>query len=162
MEKIETVKVPKKAAVNISELIKKSSTSTKSLEAWVEFKSGIEFQICFVPRAVFKKMADSCTVFKLNPKTQVREATPDTDRLMAQFAARAVKGWRNLTPRTLVTILPFELDQVAPENLDDEIEFSQELLKQIMDLAYDFDRFLQEICMDPQYFNAAHGEELKN
>jgi hypothetical protein len=121
--------------------------------AWVEFKDGIAFEICYVSKSKFKNITDKCTTLQFDVRQKVHQPRIDTAAMVEMFVREAVKNWRNVTPRKVAQIAPLDLSKVSAEQMDMEVPFSLEQLTALVKETYELDSFLQEAAMDIRCFN---------
>jgi len=150
--------------MNLTEKLKNNIAKTQSSEltTWIEFKEDVEFNIRFIPKAAFRSMVDSCTVFKYDPKTKTREPSQDSKKLLDLFINKAIVGWRGVTPRSLAKIAAFPVEGITEEEMDAEVEYDSTLLAALMDSVYELDSFIQETALEVKYFRTGMDDELKN
>jgi hypothetical protein len=144
-------------SLSVTSLLKKD---TSDMCAQVEYQYGIFFHLKFTARNDLMRMMKESTIMRYNPSTKTREPSLDGDKLIRKYCAAAVEGWHGMTPRNLSRLIPMK--NVPEEQLDVEIQFSQDQLVELVKNSAEIDTFLQQTATDVNYFNADLEQELKN
>lgn len=131
----------------------KSLIDKQPRQTWVAFgDAGLEFQVRFVDKGTLSRWATECQTWAFDQKLKQRLPRLDSAALLRKFCQGAVLDWRNVTPRTVSTILPVK-PEVAAGKEDEVIPFSQESLVLLLESCYDLDQFLQNSVTDASLFN---------
>lgn len=121
----------------------------------------VSFDLSFLNKTELQKMTSRHTSIKINRKTHNKEEDLDIENLRKEMCERCVHGWHGVTYRYLQTIMPIDVSEV--ENLDEEIEFSQETLMQVIENSYDLDGWIFETVKDiAKMKEEAVDAEIKN
>lgn len=145
--------------MNIQDILAKD---TEKLTVWADFKSGISFQLRYVPRTDLLRISKESMSWEYDSKQRQRVQTVNRDAFSKRFCAKAVIGWKGVTPNALSEIIPVDLGSLTSEQREKEIEFSQENMLAIFTGAYEVDEFLQNSAVDASLFKPFHEEEKGN
>lgn len=112
---------------------------------WVEFKDGFELCLRYLPKQQVKRLN------RVHP-----------DKVEEETCRYVVVGWRGLTARKLYEICKVDR-AVSEEEMDEEIPFTLENLKDLVDAVYDLDEFIESRITDFKLFQPENwGAQLKN
>ena len=121
---------------------------------WAEYKGGFEVEIRYTPRAKLRVLSERAQVREWH-NHQMRE-TLDSKKYSALVANEVVVGWRGLTDKVLRQMVL--LDDYPPD-----VPFSIDECAWLLEAAYDFDLWVQNVATEVEYFDAARrAEEQKN
>lgn len=134
--------------LNIVTMAQKQTRPTQE----VEFKDKMFLTVSFLPRPTLQKIYKESQTMKMQYKTGIRAPETDNDKFSAKFCAEVVKDWRGFTPRKISELINIDLSQFSPEELDEQIPFSQDQIAFLVKEAYDLDTFLQNYCQDLSNF----------
>ena len=124
---------------------------------------GVEFDLLFIQKEELNKITGQFTKMKFNPKTHQKDEVIDSDGLRNRICEKCVKGWKGVTPRWLATMFPIDKEEV--EDMEEEIEFSQENLTTIIEKAYGLDGWIFVNVRNGANFNRSQehkDEQIKN
>ena len=121
----------------------------------------IYFDIKFLSKTKMSKMTSRHTRTKIDKKTHQPVEDLDIDALRRDMCEQCVKGWHNVTYRWLATIMPIDTSKI--EDLDAEVEFSQDALQTVIEHSYNLDGWIFEVVRNCAQLNADTLEaEIKN
>lgn len=129
--------------------------------AKIEWRDGIIFDLRYLSRSEFQKMAKDCTVRKFDPALKARTESVDGEKFTNTFCSRIMLGWEGLTVRKAANLIDLRND-LTEEQLDTPVPFSMEQAAYLIKNCYDLDTFLQQTATDLAQFNAGQDEEVKN
>ena len=120
----------------------------------------VGFDLVFLQKRKLQEITASNTKMKSNPKTHVMEEVMDAEAVRKEICALCVKGWVGMTYKWLSKFIPVDFTQVKPE---DELPFTQDNLKDLMDNMYGLDGWVFESVKNAANFkDEATKAELKN
>ena len=123
---------------------------------WVNYRdTGIELEVNFMSKARFKVISDKCSVVKYDEATKKHVPQIDTKKIAGMYVREAVTNWRGVTPKSLGSILPVNLENLTDEQQTTQIPFDVEQLSYLVENAFELDTFIQEVTMNPQLFNGS-------
>lgn len=129
--------------------LKKLMVDTKAV--WVDFPGmpGFEVEVANLSRKELNGLRKRCTVQKFDRKTRGVVETLDEDKFVSEFAKATVKNWKGLTLEYLSSML---LIEVNDEDLEKELEFTEENAEVLISSSTEFDTWLNEVVFDLDYF----------
>jgi hypothetical protein len=130
--------------------------------AWVEFREGMQFQLRYISRSDLTRLAENCKTWKFSHDHKTKAQQLDHEEFTKKFCARAIVGWKGVTPRSLANTIPIDLTKFTEEQLDAPIDFEQENLVSLIKGAYQLDDFLQDCATDIKVFRPELEDQLKN
>lgn len=124
---------------------------------WAEYRDGFEVEIRYLPRARLRGMLDRAARREWDSKNHRATETIDGEKFARLMAEEVVAGWRGLTPEVLKKMVDM---QSYP---DSDVPYSAEDCAELLQKAYGFDTWVQQICSDLEAFEAARrAAEEKN
>lgn len=151
-----------KTAPSLQGLIQSAKNATVKRQVWVEFSQGIKFLVSYLPKGKLKSLMEKSTTVGFDSKSHQRVNKINPERLNANFVQECVHDWEGITSRSLATLLPVDISQVAEDQLDDPLKFEADAMVTLMTECYDVDTFLNEAVTNLTTFNASIEDELKN
>jgi len=132
--------------MQISNLIVPSKQTT------VEYPGfpGFNVTLAFMTREELLKLRKRAATTKLNRKTRQMEEEVDPELFQQLYISSIVKGWSGLKVSYLQRLLPIDLPE--GQDMDQEIEFSEENAAALMKNCADFDAWVAEVLDDVQNF----------
>ena len=118
---------------------------------WVDFPGmpGFEVEVANLSRKELNGLRKRCTVQKFDRKTRAVVETLDEDKFVTEFAKSTVKNWKGLTLEYLSSML---LIDVNDEDLEKELEYTEENAEVLISSSTEFDTWLNEVVFDLDYF----------
>ena len=129
--------------------LKKLMVDTKAV--WVDFPGmpGFSVEVANLSRKELNGLRKRCTVQKFDRKTRAVVETLDEDKFVSEFAKATVKNWKGLTLEYLSSML---LIDVTEEDLEKELNYSEENAEVLISSSTEFDSWLNEVVFDLDYF----------
>ena len=132
-----------------------------SKTTWVEFPGllGFEVELANLSRKELVNLRKRCTQNKFNRKTRGFEESLDEEKFLVEFTEATVKGWKGLKLEYLEDLLLVDLKGQDPK---EELEYSDENAKQLVENSSEFDNWLNEVVFDLDNFRTAcKGKAVK-
>ena len=132
-----------------------------SKTTWVEFPGleGFEVELANLSRKELVNLRKRCTQNKFNRKTRGFEESLDEEKFLVEFTEATVKGWKGLKLEYLEDLLLVDLKGQDPK---EELEYSDENAKQLVENSSEFDNWLNEVVFDLDNFRtASKGKAVK-
>ena len=132
-----------------------------SKTTWVEFPGllGFEVELANLSRKELVNLRKRCTQNKFNRKTRGFEESLDEEKFLVAFTEATVKGWKGLKLEYLEDLLLVDLKGQDPK---EELEYSDENAKQLVENSSEFDNWLNEVVFDLDNFRtASKGKAVK-
>jgi len=122
-----------------------------SKTTWVEFPGldGFEVELANLSRKELVALRKKCTNNKFNRKTRAFEESLDEDKFLVEFTAATVKGWKGLKLKFLEDLL---LADVSKQDIENELPFTDENAKVLVENSSEFDNWLNEVVFDLENF----------
>jgi len=125
--------------------------------AWAEYRPGFEVEIRFCPRARLSKISEQAKKTTWSNKTHLRVETVDNQAFYRLMAEEVLVDWRGLTPEILKQMIDME------EYPKGDVPFDTKDAAELMEKAYDFDMWVQDVCTSLEMIEAARkAAEQKN
>ena len=123
----------------------------QSKTAWIEYPGlkDFEVQLAYLTKDELMKIKNKATSNKLNRKTRQMEEEVDSDYFQQLYVEAVLKDWRGLKYKYLNHLVPSDISGVEEE---DELPFTQEDAKILMDNSVDFDSFISASLEDIENF----------
>ena len=130
-----------------------------SKTTWVDFPGldGFNVELALLSRKELMNLRKKCTNNKFNRKTRAFEELLDDEKFVKEFTNATVKNWKGLKMQYLEDLL---LVDIANQNPDDMLEYSEENAQTLVDNSQEFDNWLNEVVFDLDNFRSA--EQTKN
>ena len=128
-----------------------------SKTTWVEFPGllGFEVELANLSRKELVNLRKRCTQNKFNRKTRGFEESLDEEKFLVEFTEATVKGWKGLKLEYLEDLLLVDLKGQDPK---EELEYSDENAKQLVENSSEFDNWLNEVVFDLDNFRGGRKE----
>ena len=122
-----------------------------SKTTWVEFPGldGFEVELANLSRKELIALRKRCTQNKFNRKTRAFEESLDDDKFVVEFTESTVKGWKGLKLKFLEDLL---LADVSKQDIENELPFTDENAKVLVENSSEFDNWLNEVVFDLENF----------
>ena len=123
----------------------------QSKTAWIEYPGlhGFEVQLAYLTKDELMKIKDKSMNTKLNRKTRQMEEEIDSDLFQTLYIDAVLKDWKGLKYKFLNNLVPTDISGVDEE---DELPFTHEDAKTLMDNSVDFDSFVSSSLEDLENF----------
>ena len=120
---------------------------------WIDFAGleGFSVEVANLSRKELSGMRKKCTTTKFNRKSRAAEEVLDEDKFVVEFARNSVKNWKGLTLAHLETLILVETDG---QDLDSEVEYSEENAEVLVSQSTEFDTWLNEVVFDLDNFRS--------
>ena len=143
--------------LKLSDLVDRGGSPTK----WFQHHTGFSVQLRYLPKSEFQTMSRECTETRFNKKTHLREEEINAEKLTKLFTKTTVVSWKDLTVGRLRQLVPVKADAAITDDTD--IPFDLDAAMELVTSAYDFERWVRDICLDISEFQSSEfGAELKN
>ena len=132
-----------------------------SKTTWVEFPGllGFEVELANLSRKELVNLRKRCTQNKFNRKTRGFEESLDEEKFLVEFTEATVKGWKGVKLEYLEDLLLVDLKGQDPK---EELEYSDENAKQLVENSSEFYNWLNEVVFDLDNFRtASKGKAVK-
>ena len=136
--------------MDLKNLIVQDST----LQAEHPSLEGFIVTVAFISKEKTRKMLDRSTITKFSKKTHKPEEEIDNDLFLNLYSKALIKGWKGLKYEYLNELLPVDLSAV--DNLDEEMEYTEENALSLLKNSTDFDSWLSAVISDITAFNKAN------
>ena len=124
-----------------------------SKTTWVEFPGlvGFEVELANLSRKELNNLRKRCTINKFNRKTRQFEDELNDDKFVIEFTKATVKNWKGLKLEFLQDLLLVDLAGQDPQT---EMEFSEENARTLVENSTEFDNWLNEVVFDLENFRS--------
>ena len=129
-----------------------------SKTTWVEFPGleGFEVELANLSRKELVNLRKRCTTNKFNRKTRQFEDELNDDKFVIEFTKATVKNWKGLKLEFLQDLLLVDLAGQDPQT---EMEFSEENARTLVENSTEFDNWLNEVVFDLENFRNEEQKE---
>lgn len=129
-----------------------------SKTTWVEFPGlvGFEVELANLSRKELNNLRKRCTINKFNRKTRQFEDELNDDKFVIEFTKATVKNWKGLKLEFLQDLLLVDLAGQDPQT---EMEFSEENARTLVENSTEFDNWLNEVVFDLENFRNEEQKE---
>ena len=124
-----------------------------SKTSWVEFPGldGFEVELANLSRKELQNIRKNCIQNKFNRKTRQFEESLDDDKFVREFAEKTVKNWKGLKLKYLEDLILVDL---KGQDVESELDFSQENAFLLVENSSEFDNWLNEVVFDLDNFRS--------
>jgi len=131
--------------------LKQLVVDSKSM--WIDFAGleGFSVEVANLSRKELTGMRKKCTTTKFNRKSRAAEEVLDEDKFVVEFARNSVKNWKGLTLAHLETLILVDTDD---QDLNQEIDYSEENAEILVSQSTEFDTWLNEVVFDLENFRS--------
>ena len=122
-----------------------------SKTAWVEFPGmeGFEVELANLSRKELVNLRKRCTTNKFDRKLRVFNEELDEQKFIVEFTNAVIKNWKGLKLKYLEEILLVDL---KGQDLETEMEYTEENAKVLVENSQEFDNWLNEVVFDLDNF----------
>ena len=113
---------------------------------------GFFVNVNFISKEKMRKLLDRSTKTTFSKKTHKPEEEVDNNMFLSIYSKSLISGWRGLKTRYLTELVPVDL---TGEDLDKEIEYTEEDALDLLKGSTDFDNWLSSVVSDITVFNKA-------
>lgn len=140
------------AALNLSQLL------VPSIETDIEYPGipGFIVKLAFITRDELVKIRKKATTTKFNKRTRQPEDDIDSDIFQQLYIEKIIKGWSGLKLKHLIKLVPVNLEG---QDLESELDYSQESAELLMKNSGDFDAFVTDMLDDLENFTAPNEKK---
>ena len=130
-----------------------------SKTTWVEFPGldGFEVELANLSRKELVALRKRCTSNKFNRKTRAFEEILNEEKFLVEFTEATVKGWKGLKLKFLEELLLVDLKN---NDIDSELDYSDDNAKQLVENSTEFDNWLNEVVFDLENFRTKVEEKV--
>jgi len=132
--------------------LKSLITDKKEIQVEHPNLEGFLVKVAFISKDQTKKMLDRSTTNKYSKRTHKLEEEVDNDLFLKLYAKALIKGWSGLKYTYLTELLPVDLSAI--DDLETEIEYSEENALDLLKGSTDFDNWLSSVVSDISLFNS--------
>ena len=127
------------------------SLLVNSKTTWVEFPGldGFEVELANLSRKELLALRKRCTENKFNRKTRAFEESLNDEKFVKEFTEATVKGWKGFKLKYLEDLL---LVNLSGQDVEKELDYSEDNAKQLVDNSGEFDNWLNEVVFDLDNF----------
>ena len=139
--------------------LKKLMVDTKS--AWIDFPglTGFSVEVVNLSRKELTALRKRCTGQKFDRKTRGVVESLDEDKFVTEFSKATLKNWKGLTYKNLEALL---LVDVADQDPETELPYSEENAETLVSSSTEFDTWLNEVVFDLDNFRiSAKGGDVE-
>ena len=131
--------------------LKKLVVDSKS--KWIDFAGleGFSVEVANLSRKELTGIRKKCTTTKFNRKSRQAEEVLDEDKFVTEFTRKTVNNWKGLTLAHLETLI---LIDVEGQNLEKEVEYTEENAEVLVSQSAEFDTWLNEVVFDLDNFRS--------
>ena len=135
--------------------IKKMMAEKSSI--WVDYPDvdGFSVNLNYLTREDLMKVRNSSLTYKFNKRTRQREEEVDNDRLLENYAEKAIIGWKGLKVKHMPALMPVDISGM---DVDDDIEYSNEDAIELLKNSTVFDQFITDAMNDFEQFSKKKTE----
>ena len=117
---------------------------------------GFEVELANLSRKELNNLRKRCTINKFNRKTRQFEDELNDDKFVIEFTKATVKNWKGLKLEFLQDLLLVDLAGQDPQT---EMEFSEENARTLVENSTEFDNWLNEVVFDLENFRNEEQKE---
>ena len=130
-----------------------------SKTSWVEFPGldGFEVELANLSRKELQNIRKNCLNNKFNRKTRQFEESLDDDKFVKEFAEKTVKNWKGLKLKYLEDLILVDLQG---QDVDSELNFSQDNAFLLVENSSEFDNWLNEVVFDLDNFRSKQSTNI--
>jgi len=124
-----------------------------SKDIWIDFAGleGFSVKVANLSRKELTGMRKKCTTTKFNRRSRVAEEIVDEEKFVTEFSKKSVTDWKGLTLAHLETLI---LIDTEGQNLDAEVEYTEENAEVLVAQSSEFDTWLNEVVFDLDNFRS--------
>lgn len=132
--------------------LKNILVDTKTVE--VDFPGHPTFKVVLgaISRELLRKIRKDSTTTKMDSKLRMPIEKLDEEKFATMFTEAAVKGWSGLTFEILSELTL--IDEDAVDNMEEEIEYTQENASTLLKESQIFDSWVNEVVYDIARFRS--------
>jgi hypothetical protein len=135
------------SAVKLQSLL----TPSKTVEVDYPGFDGFKVKLCFLSREELLKLRKACTTTTFDRKARQPVESLNEDLFLKNYVGSVVKGWTGLKFSFLNELMLVDLSSV--EDLNAELEYSEDDALVLMKNSPDFDQFVTEVVGDLSNFS---------
>ena len=131
--------------------LKKLMVDSKSV--WMDFPGldGFSVEVANLSRKELNGIRKRCTTSKFDRKTRQINETLDEDKFVTEFSKAVIKNWKGLTIGNLETLILIDTNN---QDVEKEIEYSEENAEVLVTNSSEFDTWLNEVVFDLENFRS--------
>ena len=131
--------------------LKKLMVDSKSV--WMDFPGldGFSVEVANLSRKELNGIRKRCTTSKFDRKTRQINETLDEDKFVTEFSKAVIKDWKGLTIANLETLILIDTNN---QDVEKEIEYSEENAEVLVTNSSEFDTWLNEVVFDLENFRS--------
>ena len=126
---------------------------------WIDFSGldGFSVEIANLSRKELTGIRKKCTITKFNRRSRVAEEILDDEKFITEFTRKTVKNWKGLTLAHLETLI---LVDTEGQDLNKEVDYSEENAEVLVSQSSEFDTWLNEVVFDLDNFRSDPAREV--
>jgi len=131
--------------------LKKLVVDSKSM--WIDFAGleGFSVEVANLSRKELTGLRKACTTTKFNRRSRVAEEVLDEEKFVTEFSKGSIKDWKGLTLAHLETLILIETEG---QDLEKEVEYTEENAEVLVSQSTEFDTWLNEVVFDLDNFRS--------
>ena len=131
--------------------LKKLMVDSKSV--WMDFPGleGFSVEVANLSRKELNGIRKRCTTSKFDRKTRQINEILDEDKFVTEFSKAVIKDWKGLTIANLETLILIDTNN---QDVEKEIEYSEENAEVLVTNSSEFDTWLNEVVFDLENFRS--------
>lgn len=133
--------------------LKSIVVSTKEVTVDFPGLEGFKVTIGAISRELLRQIRENATKTEMDSKLRMPVQKLNEEKFAEQFTKAAVKGWSGLTYNHLAQLLL--IDESAIEDMDAEIEYTEEDAILLLKESSTFDTWVNEVVYDIARFRTA-------
>jgi len=131
---------------SLGSLIRKAGKAQRTLEFKCPYVPDFFVNLTYTSKFVLNQLREISREVHTNLRTREKEERLNDDKLRKAYAQMIIRGWRGLTAKKLLYLLP-DLE-VAKEDLEKDIVYTQEICVAILESSLEFEAWVIDVAMD--------------
>ncbi len=121
--------------------------------AWIDFPGldGFELELANLSRKELVALRKRSVTNKFDRKTRIFNEELDETKFVDEFTEATIKGWKGLKLKYLEDLILVDLKGKNPE---DEMPYTHENAKVLVENSTEFDNWLNEVVFDLEHFRS--------
>ena len=126
--------------------------------AWIDFPGldGFELELANLSRKELVALRKRSVTNKFDRKTRIFNEELDETKFVDEFTEATIKGWKGLKLKYLEDLILVDLKGKNPE---DEMPYTHENAKVLVENSTEFDNWLNEVVFDLENFRTVKPKE---
>ena len=122
-------------------------------QVWVNYPGlkDFEVEVAILSRKELTKLRKAATITKFDRKSRLPVESLDEEAFVEKFTAATLKNWKGLKLKHLETLI---LVDTEGQDLEEELEYTQENAEALVSNSSEFDEFLNGVAFDLENFRS--------